>query len=233
MWPDVLGNHTTVESASNLLWYKVYHYDDYILVVSTWVQQSKSVCTRGSKSCSKTSPQNCQKLENLLGNIEIFLARIPIFLTRNPIFLNSFLTFLNGFLLSSTAFCFPQRLSDFLNGFPLSKKSEKIYLRRQVSKRLLFELHIFCHLLSKLHNSRYNVYISPNTLLWCTCVPNSAPNLNWNIICPKYNQTAPISKSQNLTNALPCKDFIRKSAIILSVGHQTTLKSPLATRLAT
>jgi hypothetical protein len=51
---------------------------------------------------------------------------------------------------------FPQRLSDFrqrlsaflngfpifLNGFPLSEKSKKIYLRRQVSKRLLFELRI-------------------------------------------------------------------------------------------
>ena len=145
-----------------------------------------------------------------------------------------------AFKLLSTAFCFPQWLSAFLkgfliffNGFPISEKSEKIYLRRQVSKRLLFELHISHHLHSKLCNSRYNDYISPNTLLWCTCVPNSAPNLNWNTICPEYNQTAPISKSWNLTNALPCKGFVRKSAIILSIGHQTTLKSPLGTQLAT
>jgi hypothetical protein len=83
------------------------------------------------------SPQNCQKLENLLGNIKIFLAQNPIFLAQNPIFLNGFPTFVNGFLLcSSMAFCFPQQLSAFLNGFPifldgfpLSKKSEKIYLR--------------------------------------------------------------------------------------------------------
>jgi hypothetical protein len=68
------------------------------------------------------------------------------------------------------AFCFPQRLSAFLNGFPiflngfqLSKKSKKIYLRQQVSERLLFELCISCHLLSELRNSCYNVYISPNT----------------------------------------------------------------------
>jgi hypothetical protein len=74
-----------------------------------------------------------------------------------------------AFQLSPTAFCFPQRLSAFLNGFPiflnsfpLSKKSKKIYLRRQVSERLLFELRISCHLLSKLRNSRYNVYNSPN-----------------------------------------------------------------------
>ncbi len=74
-----------------------------------------------------------------------------------------------AFQLSSTAFWFPQRLSAFLNGFliflngcPLSKKSKKIYLRRQVSKRLLFELCISRHLLSELCNSCYNVYISPN-----------------------------------------------------------------------
>jgi hypothetical protein len=91
----------------------VYRYDDFILVVSTWVQQSKSVRTRDSKSCRKTSPQNRQKLENLLGDIEIFLAQNPIFLARNPISLNGFPTFVNSFLLSSTAFCFPQRLSNF------------------------------------------------------------------------------------------------------------------------
>jgi hypothetical protein len=59
------------------------------------------------------SPQNCQKLKNLLGNIEIFLARNPIFLAQNQIFLNGFPTFVNGFLLSSTAFCVPQWLSTF------------------------------------------------------------------------------------------------------------------------
>jgi hypothetical protein len=66
------------------------------------------------------------------------------------------------------AFCFPQRLSAFCNGFlifpnssPLSKKSKKIYLRQQVYKRSLFELHLSRHSLPKLCNSRYNVYISP------------------------------------------------------------------------
>ncbi len=116
----------------------MYCYDDFILVVSTWVQQSKSVRTRGSKSCRKTSLQNCQILENLLGNIEIFPSWNPIFLARNPIFLNDFPTFFNGFLLSSPAFRFLQLLSSF----PLSKKSNKIYLRRQVYKRWLFKLRI-------------------------------------------------------------------------------------------
>ncbi len=80
-----------------------------------------------------------------------------------------------GFLLSSTAFCFLQQLSDFLqwlsafsngfsnffngfliflNGFPLSEKSEKIYLWREVYKRSLFELRIFCHSLPELRDYR-------------------------------------------------------------------------------
>jgi hypothetical protein len=66
------------------------------------------------------------------------------------------------------AFCFPQWLSAFFNGFPifldgipLSKKSKKMYLRRQVYERSLFELRISRHSLPELRNSRYNVYISP------------------------------------------------------------------------
>jgi hypothetical protein len=69
------------------------------------------------------------------------------FLQRLSAFFNGFLIFLNGFLF-------------FLNGFPLSEKPEKIYLRQEVYKRSLFELCIFCHLLSNLHselpNTRYN-----------------------------------------------------------------------------
>ncbi len=91
----------------------MYRYDDFILVVSTWVQQSKSVRTRGSKLRRKTSLQNCQILENLLENIKIFPSRNPIFLARNPIFLNGFPTLSTAFLLSSTAFRFLQWLSDF------------------------------------------------------------------------------------------------------------------------
>ncbi len=72
--------------------------------------------TRGGKLRRKMSLQNCQILENLLGNIEIFPS-------QNPIFLNSFSTFFNGLPLSSTAFCFPQWLSAFFNGFLLSSKA--------------------------------------------------------------------------------------------------------------
>ncbi len=118
--------------------------------------------THGSKSRKKTSLQNCQKLGNRLGNIEIFPDWNPIFLPKIQFSSTTFQPL-------STAFCFPQRLSTFLNSFPiflnsfpLSKKSKKIYLRRQVSKRLLFQLYISHHLLPELCNSRYNVYISPN-----------------------------------------------------------------------
>ncbi len=103
-------------------------------------------------------------------------------------FFNGFLIFLNGFPI-------------FLNGFPLSEKSKKIYLRWQVYARSPFELRIFHHSLPELRNCHslpkpcnchslpelcncYNAYISPNTLLWCTCVPNSAPNLKSKL---KYN----------------------------------------------
>jgi hypothetical protein len=71
------------------------------------------VRTRGSKLSRKISLQNCQILENLLGNIKIFPS-------QNPNFLNGFPTFFYGFPLSSMVFHFLQRLSAFFNGFPLS-----------------------------------------------------------------------------------------------------------------
>jgi hypothetical protein len=64
-------------------------------------------------------------------------------------FLQRLSAFFNSFPLSSTVFHFLQRPSNFfngfpifLNGFPLSKKSGKIYLWRQVYKRSLSELRI-------------------------------------------------------------------------------------------
>jgi hypothetical protein len=74
------------------------------------------------------------------------------FLQQLSAFFNGFLIFLNGFPI-------------FLNSFLLCEKSEKIYLRRKVYKRSLFELRIFCHslsdLLSKLYNTRYNTQHTP------------------------------------------------------------------------
>jgi hypothetical protein len=69
------------------------------------------MCARGSKLGVKTRPQNCQKLKNVFGKIEIFLAQNPIFLAQSLIFFNGFpmskkleKIFFNGFPISSTAF---------------------------------------------------------------------------------------------------------------------------------
>jgi hypothetical protein len=135
-----------------------------------------------SNRVGKTSLKNCQILENVLGILS-FPSPISRFPSPKIRFSSPKIQFSSheirftqiGFLLSSTAFRFLQRLSDsvqhlsafsngfpnfsngfpnFLNGFPLSKKSEKIYLWREVYKRLLFELRIFCHLLPELCSSR-------------------------------------------------------------------------------
>ncbi len=119
----------------------------------------------------KTSLKNCQILENVLGILG-FPSPISRFPSPKIQFSSPKIRFSLheiwftevGFLLSSTAFHFLQQLSDFLwrlsafsngfqifsnsfpfflNGFPLSEKSKKIYLWREVYKRLLFELCIF------------------------------------------------------------------------------------------
>ncbi len=81
----------------------------------------------GSKSGSKTRPQNRQKLENLLGKsgfsspeIQFSLLVIRFFLLAFRFSSTAFQFFSMAFQLSSTAFCFPQRLSAFLNAFLLS-----------------------------------------------------------------------------------------------------------------
>jgi hypothetical protein len=80
------------------------------------------MCAHGSKFGVKTRPQHHQKLENVVGKIEIFLAQNPIFFAQNLIFFNSFpiskkskKIFLNGFPISLTAFrfLFPKWLSTF------------------------------------------------------------------------------------------------------------------------
>ncbi len=94
------------------------------------------------------------------------------FLQRLSTFFNGFLIFLNGFLI-------------FLNNFPLSDKSEKIYLRREVYERSLFELCIFCHLLShsrfELRNTRYNTQHTPVVHLCSQQCAISKSKLKYNL----------------------------------------------------
>jgi hypothetical protein len=74
--------------------------------VSTWVQQSKSMRTHATSCMWETSLQNCQILENLLGNIEIFLRLKSNFPHTKFNFLQWLSAFFNGFPLSSMAFWF-------------------------------------------------------------------------------------------------------------------------------
>jgi hypothetical protein len=98
--------------------------------------------THGSKFGVKTRPQNCQKLEKVVGKIEIFLAQKSNFLCSKFDFLQRLSNFreirenllqrlsdfFNAFLISVTAFKFSIFLNGFpifLNGSPLSEKSGK------------------------------------------------------------------------------------------------------------
>jgi hypothetical protein len=146
----------------------------------------------------------------IFNSFPIFLNSFPIFLNGFLIFLNGFPISSMAFRFLQRLSAFFNGFPIFLNGFSLSEKSEKIYLRRQVYKISPFKLCISCHLLPKLRNRHslpklcnchslpevrnchllpelhncYNACISPNTLLWCTCVPNSVPNLKSKL---KYN----------------------------------------------
>ncbi len=70
--------------------------------------------THGSKFGVKMRPRNCQKLEKVVGKIEIFLAPKSDFLRSKFDFLQRLSDFreIRENLL--------RRLSDFFNGFPLS-----------------------------------------------------------------------------------------------------------------
>jgi hypothetical protein len=121
---------------------------------------------RGSKSGVKNETPKLPEPREYLGKIEIFLLLNSNFPHTKFDFLQWLSDFqeiqeiFNGFPISSTAFPFLQWLSAFsngfpifLNGFPLSKKYEKIYKRWQVYKRSLFELRISRHLLPELCKS--------------------------------------------------------------------------------
>ncbi len=101
------------------------------------------MCAHGSKFGVKTRPQNCQKLENILGKIGIFLLlnsnfprskfdflqRLSDFWEIRENLLQWLSDFFNGFPISSTAFQFLQRLSYFFNGFPISEKPSSTAFR--------------------------------------------------------------------------------------------------------
>jgi hypothetical protein len=71
------------------------------------------MCTHATKCMWETSLQNCQILENLLGNIGIFLHLKPNFPHTKFNFLQRLSVFFNGFLLSSMAFRFSSTAFQF------------------------------------------------------------------------------------------------------------------------
>ncbi len=93
-----------------------------MIYFNLWVLEFNKVnpCARGSKSGSKTRPQNCQKLENLLGKLGFSLPKIQFSFLVIQFFSLAFRFSSTAFRLLSTAFCFPQRLSAFRNAFLLS-----------------------------------------------------------------------------------------------------------------
>ncbi len=69
--------------------------------------------THATTWVAKSSLQNCQILENLLGNIEIFLLLKSDFPHMKFDFLQRLSVFFNGFLLSSTTFQFSSTAFQF------------------------------------------------------------------------------------------------------------------------
>jgi hypothetical protein len=114
------------------------------------------MCTHATSCIGETSLQNRQKTKESLGNIGIFLLLKPNFPHTKFDFLQRLSAFFNS-------------CSIFLNGFSLSKKSKKIYIRQEVYKRSVFELRIFCHLLLELCNFRYNT--QQTGLVYLTAIP--------------------------------------------------------------
>ncbi len=90
----------------------------------------------GGKFCVKMRPQNCQKLENILGKLRFSFSKTPIFLLTNscncnlrmtlvfsktPIFLAQNIDFLQRLSdFREIQENLLQQLSDFFNGLPLS-----------------------------------------------------------------------------------------------------------------
>ncbi len=114
-----------------------------------------------------------------------------------PIFLNGFPISLNGFPLSKKSKKIylrrqvykrsPFELRISCHSLP---KLRNCHLLPELRNRHSLPKLRNCHSLPKLTKYSYSEYfmnnacISPNTLLWCTCVPNSAPNLKSKL---KYN----------------------------------------------
>jgi hypothetical protein len=134
--------------------------------------------THATSRIGETGLQNRQKTKESLGNIGIFLLLKPNFPHTKFNFLQWLSAFFNGFLI-------------FFNGFPLSSaafqfSSAAFRFPRNPRKSIYGEKYMKDHYLSFVFFATCSLTCAPsfvipttipNTLLWSTCVPNSAPYL--------------------------------------------------------
>ncbi len=141
--------------------------------------------THATSRIGETSLKNCQKTKESLGNIRIFLLLKPNFPHTKFDFLQRLSAFFNSFPLSSTAFWFSSMASQFSSTafhFPRNPR-KSIYGERYTKDHYLS--FVFFATCSPTRSPSFVIPATiPNTLLWGTCVPNSAPYLKSKL---KYN----------------------------------------------
>jgi hypothetical protein len=93
------------------------------------------MCARGSKSGVKNETPKLPETREFLGKIGIFLLLKSNFPHTKFDFLQQLSAFFNGFLLSSTAFRFLQRLSDFPQQLSAFREiQENLFLAASIQK---------------------------------------------------------------------------------------------------
>jgi hypothetical protein len=93
------------------------------------------MCTHGSKSGVKNKTPKLPETRDSFGKIGIFLLLKSDFPHTKFDFLQWLSTFFNGFLLSSTAFQFLQRLSDFPQLLPAFREiRENLFTAASIQK---------------------------------------------------------------------------------------------------
>jgi hypothetical protein len=137
--------------------------------------------THATNRVGKTSLKNCQILENVL-EISRFPSPILRFLSPKIRFSSPKIKFPHTKSdFPQSAFYFLQRLSDFLqwlSNFPRNPR-KSIYGDKDTKD------HYLSFVFFATHSSSFIISATiPNTLLWCTCVPNRAPYLKSKL---KYN----------------------------------------------
>jgi hypothetical protein len=165
---------------------------------------------RGSESGSKTRPQNCQKLENLLGKsgyslpeTQFYLIVIQFFslafqfsstLSNFPQRLSDFCrqlsAFCDAFLLSAMPFCFPQRLSAFRNTFLLFATAFQFSLTAFQFSSMAF--HFPRNPRKSIYGDKYTKDRFSSFVFPATCSPSYVVHAIMSISPPTHSCGAPV-----------------------------------------